>query len=177
MPTDADYELAIKLYDHDALLHLWHTVIANDSTDDFWIPGKAFEYLIVRAFELEGAEVRYPYSVPIAEEIVEQIDGVVYAQGLSCLIESKDWKEYVGIEPIAKLRNQLLRRPGTVIGSIFSRGGFTNPARTLAQFLAPQTILLWNGDEILYALENLKMREGLLSSIGQASNLEPQTMI
>ena len=111
---------------------------------------------------MEGAEVRYPYTAPIGEEIVEQIDGVVYADGLSCLIKSKDWNESIGIEPIAKLRNQLLRRPGATIGAIFSRGGFTGPARTLAQFLAPQTILLCIGVEILYAIENAKMREGLI---------------
>jgi hypothetical protein len=30
-----------------------------------WAPGKAFEYLVLRAFQLEGAEVRWPYSVRI----------------------------------------------------------------------------------------------------------------
>ncbi len=162
MPTDVEYQAAIQGYGRRELLELWDKVIAADTQEAFWTPGKAFEYLIVRAFELEGAEVRYPYIVKIAEAIVEQIDGVVYSHGLSCMIESKDWKGYVGFEPIAKLRNQLLRRPGSTIGAVFSRTGFTDPAVTLAQFLSPQTVLLWGGDEVLYALERFRMRESLL---------------
>jgi hypothetical protein len=50
------------------------------------------------------------------------------------------------------MRNQLLRRPAATIGAIFSRSGFTAPAFTLAQYLAPQTILLWEGEELEFAL-------------------------
>ncbi len=89
-------------------------------------------------------------------EVVEQIDGVVYCSGLSCLVESKDFADQtnVDIAPIAKLRNQLLRRPAGTIGLVFSRTEFTDPARHLSYFSLPQTILLWNGEEIKYALEN-----------------------
>jgi hypothetical protein len=53
---------------------------------------------------------------------------------------------------MAKLRNQLLRRPSGVIGCVFSSAGFTGPALTLARYMSPQAILLWQGPEIEYLL-------------------------
>jgi hypothetical protein len=53
------------------------------------------------AFELdpdESATVRYPYEVRLFGEKVEEIDGAVHLQGLSCLVESKDWGKNVEIE-------------------------------------------------------------------------------
>jgi hypothetical protein len=47
-----------------------------------------------------------------------------------------------------------LRRPATAIGSVFSRSGFTEATVTLTGFVAPQTILLWGGEEIEYSLKN-----------------------
>jgi hypothetical protein len=120
--------------------------------------------LVLRAFELDGAEVKYSYSVKLFGEEVEQVDGVVYCTGLSCLFESKDFadKTNVDIVPIAKLRNQLLRRPTSTIGLVFSRTGFTDPARHLSYFSLPQTILLWSGEEIQYALEQESICELLV---------------
>lgn len=94
---------------------------------------------------------------------MEQVDGVVYTDGLNCLVESKDQDTRVNFEPIAKVRNQLLRRPGLAIGIVFSRSGFTDPALSLGQFTAPQTILLWQGDEIHYAVRRGGMRRGLVA--------------
>lgn len=72
------------------------------------------------------------------------------------MVESKDFadKTNVDVAPIAKLRNQLLRRPAGTVGLVFSRTGFTDPARHLSYFSLPQTIILWNGEEIKYALDN-----------------------
>ncbi|MGA1133428.1 MAG: hypothetical protein ACO31I_14425 [Prochlorotrichaceae cyanobacterium] len=64
--------------------------------------------------------------------------------------------------PIAKLRNQLLRRPASTIGLIFSRTGFTEPARQLSYFVSPQTILLWSGEEIEYGLDQKSICELLV---------------
>ena len=55
------------------LLQLW-SQIENGHTPA-WRDGEAFEYLILRAFELEGAEVVWPYTVQIQDTVVEQIDG------------------------------------------------------------------------------------------------------
>ncbi|MEB3311885.1 MAG: restriction endonuclease [Snowella sp.] len=158
MTAAAYYENEIKLLQWDGLRSLWKDIEARHTPG--WDSGKAFEYLILRAFELDGAEVKWPYRVKLFGEEVEQIDGVIYSAGLSCLVESKDFADKnVDIAPIAKLRNQLLRRPASTIGVVFSRKGFTNPAIRLSYFFFPQTILLWNGIEIKYALDNEKICE------------------
>jgi hypothetical protein len=152
LAASAQYENAIKSLQWDGLRSLW-SQIEDRSTPD-WDSGKAFEYMVLRAFELDGAEVKWPYRVRLFGEEVEQIDGVIYSEGLSFLVESKDFTDKnVDIAPIAKLRNQLLRRPASTIGLLFSRTGFTDPARHLSYFSLPQTILLWNGEEIKYALK------------------------
>jgi hypothetical protein len=154
-----DYERMIQLLQWDELRALWDN-IENRSTPG-WDAGKAFEYLVIRAFQLDGAEVKWPYSVTLFDEVVEQIDGAVYCSGLSCLVESKDFadKTNIDITPIAKLRNQLLRRPAGTVGLIFSRTGFTNAAVSLSYFSLPQAILMWNGAELKYALEQEKICE------------------
>jgi hypothetical protein len=159
MATEHEYQHKIAQLDHAGLLALWQAIQAGTTLD--WAPGKALEYLVLRAFELEGAEVRWPYSVSIDEEEIEQIDGVVYTGGISCLIECKDWSQRASVEPIAKMRNQLLRRPSAAIGAIVSIKGFTEAAEILARFLAPQTILLWNGNELGFALRNQMLCESL----------------
>lgn len=99
----------------DGLRTLWDN-IENRSTPE-WDAGRAFEYLVLRAFQLDGARVKWPYSVTLFDEEVEQIDGAVHCLGLSCLVESKDFTDKtVDITPIAKLRNQLLRRPAGTVG-------------------------------------------------------------
>jgi hypothetical protein len=75
MAIDGSYEKKISRYKRSGLLSLWASIKNGDTPE--WESGKAFEYLVLRAFVLEGAEVRWPYSVIIGEEEVEQIDGVV----------------------------------------------------------------------------------------------------
>ena len=158
MPEE-DYIVMISGLDHAGLLNLWSQIEAGDTPG--WPPGKAFEYLVLRALELDGASIRWPYSVTLEGEVAEQIDGVAYVDGLSCLIESKHYARRVNVEPIAKLRNQLARRPAGTIGVVFSYQGFTGPARTLAQYVAPQTVLLWDGSEVTHALQKRRMVSGL----------------
>jgi hypothetical protein len=72
-------------------------------------------------FELDGAQVTWPYSVRLfGGRETEQIDGSVRFGGLHWLIECKDEKEDVAVDPIAKLRNQLLRRPSGTVGLVFT---------------------------------------------------------
>jgi len=181
MPTDAEYLAWIQGFDADALLALWAdlTGAAEPGTPALpaWVqPGKAFEYVVIRAFELGGADVRWPYSVKFpwsppetsSAQDMEQIDGVVYVGGVSCLIESKHWGRNVNVDPIAKLRNQLGRRPAGTIGAVFSFLGFTPAARLLAQFASPQTILLWTGEEIDHAIRHRAMVRGLLVKLRKA---------
>jgi hypothetical protein len=158
----AQYEVMIQSLQWDGLRALWQNIEQRNTQG--WDAGKAFEYLVLRAFQLDGADVRYSYSVKLFGEEIEQVDGVVYVAGLACLIESKDFADKVNVDitPIAKLRNQLLRRPASTIGLVFSRTGFTDPARHLSYFSLPQTILLWTGDEIKYALEQEEICELLV---------------
>lgn len=163
--SEVDYQQTVLAWDRTALLQWWRRIQSDDTPG--WPPGKAFEYMVVRAFHLEGAEVRWPYEVrsvgPYATGIVEQIDGVVYSDGLACLVQSKDWsRQPVDVEPIAKLRYQLSRRPAGTLGVVFSRTEFTEPAKMLAVFAAPQVVLLWNGRDLDRALTRGRMCYALL---------------
>jgi len=159
MPTDHEYEVSVKQLNRRGLLRLWRQIVAGKTPG--WAPGKAFEYLIIRAFELEGADVTYPYQVKVEEDVVEQIDGLVVVDAVLAIVESKDQTNPVNVEPLAKMRNQLLRRPSAAVGSIFSRSGFTSAAQILAQYFAPQALVLWEANEIEYMLYSKKMCAGL----------------
>lgn len=159
MTTAADYHGRVAGYGWGELWELWQGVL--DRSTIGWEPGKALEYLVLRAFELSGAEVRWPYSVRIDGEEIEQIDGVVYADGLAFLVECKDVLRPIGAEPIAKVRHQLARRPAGVIGMLFSRSGFSSPAVVLARYAGPQTIILWSGLDIEFMLRIRDARDAL----------------
>ncbi len=96
-----------------------------------------------------GGRVRWPYEIKMNGHVIEQIDGAVEAAGLHCLIESKDEQDPLAIAPVAKMRNQLMRRPAATVGLIFSTSGYTAPAQVLAGYLGSQTILFWHprGDQ------------------------------
>jgi Restriction endonuclease len=151
----ADYERMIKHLIWADLGALHAVIKARDTT--VWEPGKAFEYLIPRLFELDGARIRWPYEIKMSGQIVEQIDGAVEAAGLHCLIESKDEQSPLAITPVAKMRNQLLRRPAASVGLIFSTSGYTAPAQVLAGYLGSQTILLWHPEEIDLAVQKQRI--------------------
>lgn len=70
MTTDAEYQARIISYDWDNLMRLW-SEIKTKSNSNFWDAGKALEYLILRAFQLDGAEVAWPNTVKIQDKIVE----------------------------------------------------------------------------------------------------------
>jgi hypothetical protein len=160
MATPEERKAQIKRLKWPGLRKLWAEIQAGNAAG--WDPGEAFEYLVLRAFELDKAEVRYPYDVILFDEKVEEIDGAVHLPGLSCLVESKDLGVDVTIGPIAKLRNQLQRRPMETMGILFSSRGFTTPAVVLAQFIVPQTILLWEGVELEFALQEERMCDFLM---------------
>jgi hypothetical protein len=68
----------------------------------------------------------------------------------------------VDIEAIAKLRNQLLRRPETTFGCVFTTGAFTDPALIVVDFSVPHRILLWSGSEIENCIRKQNFRDTLL---------------
>jgi hypothetical protein len=160
MPTDAEYEAMIQQYNEwDKLRTLWEAVQREDTPG--WAAGKAFEYLVLQAFNLDGGVVRWPYSVEIENEVVEQIDGFVHIGRFSCIAESKHTEKPIAITPIAKMRNQLLRRHSGAIGLVFRYAGFTDAAVILARYIASQAILLWTGLEIGQAIADKKILDHL----------------
>ncbi len=127
-----------------------------------WPPGKAFEHIVLRGFDLEqGGIVSWPYSVPLNGSIIEQIDGAVHLDTLSCLVETKDYADPLNIEPIAKLRNQLMRRPASTIGLVFTMSDFSDPAKSLTRIMNPLSVLLWDYQELKHAITNKVMCKGL----------------
>ncbi len=156
MMTQEECLARIQLFNQQDLIRLWQDIITRSTAKAGWLPGKAFELLILQAFKLEGAEVIWPFEVRLFDSLIEQIDGVIHLgpSTFSILVESKDLNSAINIEPIAKMRSQLQRRSNATIGSVFSVNGFTEPALTLARFMAPQTILLWNKEDIGYCLIN-----------------------
>ncbi len=152
------------------LIRVWEKVKAKHLLAG-WPPGRAFEYLVVRAFEIEGATVRWPFQVKYPEEfgVVEQIDGVVYSGDRAFLIESKDLLEPAAIEAVAKLRFRLESRPPSVMGIVFSVNNFTLPTVVFARFASPMNVLLWSREDLDYALSRGKMRDGLARKLQHAS--------
>ena len=77
MPTPKELETKIKRLRWPGLKNLWSAIKKGDTPG--WEAGKAFEYLVLRAFELEHTtrepvSVRYPYSVTLFDEKVEEIE-------------------------------------------------------------------------------------------------------
>jgi hypothetical protein len=143
---------------------LWEILDAGDAPRG-WTAGAAFEYLVVQAFRLNGMRTHWPYRVPGVDgsrEVVEQVDGLVWLDSVCFMIESKNEAARVDFDPIAKLTVRMMRRPSSMVGVLVSRIGFTEPAKIMARFLSPQTVLLWEGSELGYALRNDDgMREAL----------------
>jgi hypothetical protein len=160
MPSDDEYESMIDEYrDWSQLADLWEKIKKRDTPG--WGEGKAFEYLVLQAFKLAGGAVHWPYSVELENEIVEQIDGFVHVAGLSCMVETKHTVQKQAVGPIAKMRNQLLRRHSNTIGLVVSFSGFTEAAVILAKHIAPQAILLWSGFEVEEAIRDRRIVEAL----------------
>lgn len=146
-PSEKDREYAERAHrlDWPDVNQLWEDVKSRNTPD--WDNGRAFEHLVIRAFQLDGLEVEYSYHVPPHGNPLEQIDGVVYSASLAFLVECKD-ERTISIDAIAKLRNQILRRPETTMGCLFTSGRFTPAAMTLADFAVPHRMLLWSEQDI-----------------------------
>jgi len=132
------------------LRSLWEEIKGGNTPD--WEVGKALEYLVVRAFELSGLRVEYPYDVPPGGKPLEQIDGLVYLNSQAFLLECKD-RDANDVLAIAKLQHQLLRRPVTTFGCVFVSGRFTEQALISADYAIPHRIMLWSGASIEAALK------------------------
>lgn len=165
-------------------MELWATFNQDDSELKKYPKGKVLEFIILRAFELElqntdipedrntphiihSGYVKYPFDVKYpkfnerdCKDILEQIDGSICCDGLYSLIEFKDYTEdKISVEPLAKMRNMLSRRHGSVFGMFFSKTPFTMPAIIQVQFMAPQIILLWSFEEMDFCMHEFSFIE------------------
>jgi hypothetical protein len=59
LATAAEYENKIKSLDWNGLRSLWDSIEIRNTAAIGWDAGKAFEYLVLRAFELDGAKVKF----------------------------------------------------------------------------------------------------------------------
>ncbi len=151
------YARRIQLLGHAGLLEMWGRLQEGPLGD--WPEGFALEFLVLRAFQLEGAEVTWPFQVWQDDVLLEQLDGALYFDGLSCLVETKDRARPLDYMTIARLKAQLLRRPRWAFGAVFSDSGFSRSALSMAQMLPPPDVLLWRGTEIERALRARRFRE------------------
>lgn len=162
-----EYQRRVLALEHSGVLELWQGLRAEVSPPE-WPAGVLLEYLLLRAFQLEGAEVTWPYRVYRNGVLLEQIDGVVYFDGLTCLVESKNVTGPVDAIAIIKLKSQLLRRPRTTFGALFITGGFSEAAFTLLEMLPPPDVLLWRGEEIELALRGRRLLDGMRRKLRHA---------
>lgn len=119
--------------------------------------GKLLEHTVLRAFQLSGATASPPFQVwvdPDTSHPQEEIDGAIHLGARSFLVECKDTRANISVEPIAKLQSQLRRRPPGVFGIVFSRLSFTASARYTATFGAATPVLSWPGVAIESALRS-----------------------
>ncbi|HEX8441462.1 hypothetical protein [Archangium sp.] len=162
-----EYQRRVLALGHEELVALWSGFRVGITPAE-WPPGVLLEYLLLRAFQLEGAEVTWPYRVYRKSVLLEQIDGVLYFDGVSCLVECKDATRPVDAVAIVKLKSQLLRRPRTILGALFCSGEISESASTLMEMLPPPDVLLWEGAEIDLALRGQRLLEGMRKKLRHA---------
>ncbi len=159
---EEEYRDLIRAMDRPALRALWREHIVKGALPAGWAKGKPFEYLVIRAFELDlpPAAVEYPFEVRDARlgtpnTVLEQLDGSIEWGGVHWLVESKNHEKGLDAVPILELRQRLQRRPAAVMGMVFSaRKGFTEPATRLLAMLSPLRILLWDHDDLREGLDS-----------------------
>lgn len=150
----------VQGYDWAKLERFWLKIKSKKTPK--WSKGKALEYMLVRAFDLEGAEVVYPYNNNVLTA-QEQFDGFIFIQelGAGFLIECKDWQDSVAFDELAKLHGRLTYRMSSTYGIFLSRSGFTASAVEMMYMMHPHNILLWSFDEIDECFKNHKFLKAL----------------
>jgi hypothetical protein len=172
MPTFANSQAMMDeamTWSRKDLVNKWRSIRSNREISG-WAPGKAFEYLVIRAFQLEETDVRWPFEVTYPQKfgIVEQLDGIVYVDHRPFIIESKDRNDAVTIGTVAKLRFRLEKRPPGTMAVLFSVGRISTPTEVFAQFASPLNVLLWSAADMEVALHSSGMTDGLRRKFAHA---------
>ena len=80
--SPTDLQAKAQKWDRLKLVRVIEDILAGAKIRG-WPPGLALEHAILRAFELDGAEVTWPFVVELDGLTVEQIDGAVHTVHLS----------------------------------------------------------------------------------------------
>jgi hypothetical protein len=155
----ASYVEAARSMQWAELRVLWEAIKRGKTTG--WPPGKALEYLVVRAFELERLVVAYPYEVSVDNDVLEQIDGIVYLNELAFIIECKD-TALQDADLVRKTIYQLSRRPPATMACIVITGRLTESAKTLAKWIFPHRIVFWQPADIEQAIDTQSFKSTLI---------------
>jgi hypothetical protein len=157
-PDDPDVYRSWQADDWDVLRTIWTDLYPSEEEAPRFGPdvltpqqaGWVFERWILEAFRLSGAAGHYPYDNP---QIQEQIDGLVFDGWQGFLIESKFQSRKIDIDPIYRLHVIVEQRLVGALGLFFSASGFTVPAVEKARALRPIRVLLFEADDLNWALQ------------------------
>jgi hypothetical protein len=129
--------------------------------------GTVFEGCVLEAFRLSGHTGHYPFTVPMqgSGSTREQIDGLVLDGWQSFLIESKFWTGQVDFGPIALLHTLLDTRPVGTLGLFFSAFGYTQPAIESTDRLRPVRVLLFDLEDLHWALARKPFKGSMLELV------------
>lgn len=160
-PSEQKFIKRIQTYDWAKLERLWEKV--RDGKKTRWSDGKALEYLFIRAFELEGIDVEYPYCNKV-EKYEEQVDGYLSTRNpeVSFLVECKDWSNKVTFDELAKLNSRLSYRIPSVLGVFVSMSDYTPSAMELLFMMQPRRIILWSKNDINECFKHHKFTKALI---------------
>ena len=117
--------------------------------------GDVFERWVMEAFRLSGMQGHNAFRVPLrtSANTREQIDGLIFDGWQAFLVEAKFWTPRVDFSPIVLLHDIVERRPAGTLGLLFSAFGYTTPAIECAELLRPIRVLLFNAEDLNWALQ------------------------
>lgn len=117
--------------------------------------GDVFERWVMEALRLSGMQGHNAFRVPLrmSGNTQEEIDGLIFDGWQAFLVEAKFWTNKVDFSPIVLLNDIVDRRPAGTLGLFFSAFGYTNPAKDCAEFLRPIRVLLFDRDDLDWALQ------------------------
>jgi hypothetical protein len=153
MASNLELENRIQAYDWPMLRSFWDEIKNNNTANltPSWASGKAFEYFIIRCFELSGCEVVYAFDVTNRQAGIknnnksfQQIDGIVYLTiNFPFVIEAKNEAGNAKEADIDKLIGRLGQRPPQTMGCFFDTKGYSDGV--LFQLLSKpnKNLLLW----------------------------------
>lgn len=157
--TEEEYEKEVSLLDWTGILKEWRAKQTGCINAIEWAPGKALEYLILRAFDLERnrpsdvQDVKYPFHKNSDGKQEQQIDGYIRTSRCCFLEECKDKKSKAKESDLSQLYIRVSNRPDTVIGLFFSMGGYTPSA--IKSNESQCHIILWDREDIEYCFDNM----------------------